>query len=239
MEIGITERGDAALDLDWVPWVERGKPAILITKDPQRLHRLLQDLFNGIVIDKPRHEIVEGIIVHATITGYGGTVLEPHVPKPSDALEGYEELCKLLGFDRVVLRVDPVIPTDEGIKIAKAILERQKFIHSRARISFIDNYTHVKERLKAAGTGLPWESFHAPLELRKRAWEELGKPETCGEPGFECCGCVSEVDCGLFGIDPLLASKGQRKFCSYLANKTELLSNRKPCPHGCLYCYWK
>jgi hypothetical protein len=34
-EIGITERGDVALDLGWLPWVQKGKPAILITKDPR------------------------------------------------------------------------------------------------------------------------------------------------------------------------------------------------------------
>jgi len=63
-EIGITERGDAALDLGWLPWVEDGKPAILITKDPLKLWKelighLLSKKFN--------------IIIHATITGLGGS----------------------------------------------------------------------------------------------------------------------------------------------------------------------
>jgi hypothetical protein len=29
--------------------------------------------------------------------------------------------------------------------------------------------------MKAAGVSLPWETFHAPLELRNWAYEELGQ----------------------------------------------------------------
>jgi hypothetical protein len=36
-EIGITERGDAGLDFGWLPWVKKGLPAILITKNPNEL----------------------------------------------------------------------------------------------------------------------------------------------------------------------------------------------------------
>lgn len=37
--IGITERGDAALDLSWEDWVfAQKRPAILISKDPLKLY---------------------------------------------------------------------------------------------------------------------------------------------------------------------------------------------------------
>ncbi len=37
--IGITERGDAALDTTWEDWVfVQKRPAILISKDPLKLH---------------------------------------------------------------------------------------------------------------------------------------------------------------------------------------------------------
>lgn len=31
-KIGVTERGDPALDLSWLPWVKNGNPTVLITK---------------------------------------------------------------------------------------------------------------------------------------------------------------------------------------------------------------
>ena len=31
----------------------------------------------------------------------------------------------------------------------------------------------------------------------------------------------------------------QRASCSCLSQKVELLSNKKQCHHGCLYCYWR
>jgi hypothetical protein len=138
----------------------------------------------------------------------------------------------------VVLRIDPIIPTIEGTRIAKNIL-RCKEYNGRVRVSFIDQYPHTRQRLKEAGVPLPWDTFHAPLELRKKAYEELGRPEICGEPDFECTGCVSVQDCKTFKIIPEKELKGQRKFCACLLNKKELLSSRHPCGNKCLYCYWR
>jgi hypothetical protein len=58
--IGITERGDAALDMGWKSWVSSGRPAILITKNPRLLMDKLLDVES------------RNIIVHCTITGWGG-----------------------------------------------------------------------------------------------------------------------------------------------------------------------
>ena len=225
--IGITERGDAALDFGWSPWVEQGRPAILISKDPMRLHeRLTKHIVNP----------MPNIIVHATITGYGGTPLEPNVPRPEMALKGYEKLIALLGTKRVVLRVDPVVPSDLGLLLAAEMVHQAE---GRVRISFIDSYDHVRGKMAAAHMSLGWETFHAPFDIRKKAWENLGKPEICGEPGFECTGCVSKVDCETLGVSPGEVGDAQRSYCSCLTNKKELLKNKSQCAHGCLYCYWR
>lgn len=224
--IGITERGDAALDTSWLPWVLDGKPAILISKRPNAMFELLRNFKNI------------NVIVHTTITGFGSTILEPNVPCFEHTISGYCALVGLLGADRVVLRVDPIIPTEKGIETAKSVID--KVLDTRIRISFIDNYDHLKERFKQNEIDqLPWDSFHAPLELRKKVWEELGKPEICGEPDMPCTGCVSEKDCKTLRVKPVDKEKGQRWFCACLANKKELLSNRCQCQHGCLYCYYK
>ena len=225
--IGITERGDAALDPAWTDWVEQGRPAILISKDPMRLYlRLTSHVVNP----------VPNIIVHATITGFGGTQLEPNVPKAAGALKGYENLIELLGVKRVVLRVDPIIPSVFGAQTAEEIANQAK---GRVRISFIDQYPHVKERLFDAHMSLEWESFHAPLGLRKKIWEDMGRPEICGEPGFECTGCVSKLDCETLGVLPGEIDGKQRQYCACLTNKKELLKSRAQCAHRCLYCYWR
>ena len=86
---------------------------------------------------------------------------------------------------------------------------------------------------------LPYE-FHAPLEERIAFWEEVGKPEICGEPFMSCTGCISQLDLETFGIstDEDRTSK-QRNSCCCLALKHELLSNKTRCSHKCLYCYWQ
>jgi len=235
-KIGITERGDAALNTEWLPWVRAGKPAILITKDPQLLYHHLEEFgaWNP------------NVIVHCTITGFGGTILEPNVPPYQASLNAYEKMVTRYGADRVVLRIDPVIPTPKGIDVAMKVLVRAYTI---VRISFIDNYDHVKQRMLTAGVPLPWNSLHAPIEIRINAWQELQKLEQarsdrtgieiCGEPDFECTGCVSDKDCKVLDVTTKTQPTGkQRPACACLALKHELLSNRTRCPHKCLYCYW-
>ena len=67
----------------------------------------------------------EKAILHATITGYGNTQLEPQVPDPSKEMAA---LLKLVddGFPkaRVVVRIDPIIPTDRGLTRAKKDLRQ-------------------------------------------------------------------------------------------------------------------
>jgi hypothetical protein len=226
--IGITERGDPSLDLGWMPWVQEGKPAILITKNPGKLL--------AIFLKNPAESKQYNIIIHATITGMGGSLIEPNVPPRQESLIAYKKLIDFFVPERVVLRIDPIIPTESGIELAKHVIVEKD--DTRVRISFIDLYPHVQKRFKDLGIILPWNTFHAPLDVRKTVWEELGSPEICGEPGFECTGCVSELDCRILNVDPLDFNKGQRKYCACLANKKELLTQKKRCPNLCTYCYW-
>ena len=71
-QIGITERGDAALNLEWYNWVLANKPTILITKNPKKL---IEDFKNN----SGKSIFDFNIILHATITGLGGTAIESNV----------------------------------------------------------------------------------------------------------------------------------------------------------------
>jgi len=233
MKIGITERGDAALDTSWIPWVQEGNPAILITKDP---------FFLFIILGK--HNLLDktNYIVHCTITGMGNTIIEPFVTESQLELASYLDFINHIGPDRTVLRIDPIIPTEKGIETALNIAKKAK---GRVRISFLDMYNHVKERFRQANIPLPYETFHAPLDWRQNAWNtinsEVHSVEVCGEPDFVCTGCVSEKDLKSMNIDYKPKKGGfQRQFCCCcLAEKFELLKNRSRCSHKCLYCYWK
>ena len=80
-KIGATEAGDACLDLSWINKIDSVDSAILITKC------ISQDFIDAALNHK------EKIIIHATITGYGGSILEPNVPKPKDE---FEAICSLI-----------------------------------------------------------------------------------------------------------------------------------------------
>ena len=243
MRIGITERGDAGIYFQDVlrklPTVDG---AILITKDPIIL-------LNSFHMLEPYK-----IIIHATITGYGGTIIEPHVPSPDETLPAYKELVKRLGPEKVVLRVDPIIPTPKGIEVASGIVAHAQ---GRFRVSVLDLYRHVINRFAEEcpllldklisidyGDGVIYkDSIHANASVRVpllNAFKALGA-EICGEPDVECTGCVSKRDLNALGLDLKEVTKVgvQRHYCRCLAIKTELLDQREQCPHGCLYCYWK
>ena len=67
-KIGATEAGDAGLDLTWVTNLARVHGAIVISKS-------ITPEFHDAVL-KYRNKLV----IHATCTGYGGSVVEPRVP---------------------------------------------------------------------------------------------------------------------------------------------------------------
>lgn len=249
-KIGITEAGDAGLDLSWGDKLDSVDGAILITK-----HISLD--FIGMALN---HK--DKLIVHATFTGYGGTVLEPHVPSPREEFMAIMDLVEA-GFpkERVVIRVDPVVPTIKGTRTALSAIKifmDQGF--SRYRISVIDMYPHVRERFKQAGLPSPYGEDFSPskeqldrvdtmVKIAKTHWtDQHNEPlriEACAELGLSepiMCGCISAYDLALFGIcnDEQLDSVGyQRKNCMCYSGKTELLQRRQQCPHNCLYCYWR
>lgn len=251
-KIGITEAGDAGLDLSWAEKLETVDGAVLVTK------RISPSFYGKALEHKDK------LIIHATFTGYGSTVLEPCVPPPYEEFDAIMQLVKG-GFpkERIVIRVDPIIPTPKGTRTALSAIETfmdQDF--SRYRISVIDMYPHVRKRFEQAGLSLPYGNGFAPsksdlarvdemVRIAKARWEARHtdtplRIEACAEPGLKepiACGCISAYDLALLGLcdvnEQLDSSGYQRKDCMCYPGKIELLRCRKQCPHNCLYCYWK
>jgi DNA repair photolyase len=237
--IGIVENTDPCFHLEIFDNLYSGN--IIITK------RLTDKLIEKLVENKDR------CILHFTVTGFGDTKVEPLVPSVEQSFKKFKKLIED-GFpiEHVVLRIDPIVPTERGWKSVEHVLDtfRGSGI-KRVRFSVLDMYKHVKERFEAVGIPLPYETFHAPLEKRLEIRDkltEIGKKdgfevEACGEPGIESISCLSQKDIDILGLTDkikLEGNKGQRKSCSCPANKTQLYKNKmEHCQHGCLYCYIK
>lgn len=236
MKIGITEAGDAGLDFSWVD--KLFDINIIITKHLTiKNERLIKALL----------ENSNRIILHCTCTGYGGTKMERNVPTPSEVHDGVKYLIQS-GFpvSHIVLRTDPIIPTEKGINRVKSIWDLFSDTGiTRCRYSVIDMYPHTKERITAEYGEVPFDTFRAPKKMMdavKYAVENYGTYnfESCAENLPEQVGCVSKRDFDILGV-PFDNTEGgfQRKGCLCVAGKTELLNTKKRCPSGCLYCYWR
>jgi DNA repair photolyase len=238
--IGITEQGDAGLNYKWIETVNSVSAAILITKE-------LNDTFIANVVDR------NNVIVHATVTGWGGSIIEPNVPPTEWSLR---QLCKLheLGFpmNRVVLRVDPIFLSDYGLRVADNVLIAASNTGiKRVRFSFLDLYRHVIKRFR--DNNVPESIYKSRnIDISNMIFDMMSKYsdiyefEACAESVPEKylyfvtqCGCISQKDMDILGIDFKLGKPiGQRVGCMCPINKKELLSSRHPCKHKCLYCYW-
>lgn len=246
MKIGITERGDAGIDFTWTQKLDSVDGAIIISKklSPQLIDALL-------AAQKP-------VVFHCSCTGWGGSWLEPNNPDYVTQLENLRELVNK-GFpaDNIVLRIDPIFPSPEGMARVCNVLNYVT-VHNvpvkRFRISVYDEYKHAKERIIASGHDAFYNgSFYANHDMMQFVIFTLTKYpfvfETCAEDmlsqnsnSFIQTGCVSAKDIELMGLtlpDDISENLQNRNGCHCLGVKTELLENRKRCPNGCLYCYWK
>lgn len=248
MKIGITERGDAGINLEWKDKLKDVDGSILITKN-------ITDEFIDAVLssDKP-------LIVHCTCTGWGHTAVEPNVPDYKYQLMQLKKLINK-GFpaDNCVLRIDPIFPSEKGIERFHSVMK--KFISmdlkvKRIRVSIIDEYKHIKDRYlqrhwKPLYPGTAMYADKNQINLVSDALQEYPNYifETCAEDDLaricintEMCGCISKKDLNIMGLSiegNETENPQNRKGCHCLSCKTELLSSRHPCKNGCIYCYWK
>ena len=229
--IGITERGDAGLDFSWRDKVGKYLFSILITKN-------LNDEFI-------RSAVTAGnVIVHAGITGYGGSAIEPNVPKPAWSVDQLEKLIAA-GFPigRTVARIDPIFPTAKGRATTEVLVRQLSELGiRRIRYSYVDLYGHVLKRFKDAGIEIPAFTEKGFMAELAPQYPEI-RFESCAEGIGDDVGCISAYDFMEFGALPETTriNAQNRRHCKCLAVKVELLDykNNKRCPHQCLYCYWR
>lgn len=255
-KIGLTEWGDPSVNYTWIDNMKYVQGAILITKN-------ITDKFISEVLKISKEKPV---IVHCTCTGWGGTIIEPGVPPYKTQLNQLKKMTET-GFpaERVVLRIDPIYPSINGLKRVHSVLtycfDTLKIPIGRIRISVIDEYKHVKQRYKEAGLpNLYGDSFQASqeqLELVNSLLEPWSKKlnikfELCAENALfalaqekDCYavkGCVNKDDVeklmGLKVPNGMPINGQHRSGCSCLDCKLQLIKrNSGQCPHKCIYCY--
>ncbi len=260
-KIGMTEAGDAGWDLSWFEKLTKYDydGAILITKSVSRPEFMEKGLeLNG---DIP-------FVIHSTITGWGGSIMEPMVPTPEKAVNAVRTLIdKGIAANRFVLRIDPIYPTTEGIEKAQNVIRLAKEIIpdvTRIRVSIYDDYPESRAEICRRGLPPIDDNDKPKKELDRRPTPDQVKMvaealmEAAGESQrFECCaepelakaypgkffwfGCLSERDCDIMDIEVPEGTgiNGQQRYgCRCLMLKQELLSHKRRCPNNCAYCYW-
>lgn len=262
IKIGATDCGEPCFNLSWVDKLKDVDGAVIISKG---LGHESHEFKNALLDNKDK------IIFHCTITGLGGTNVEPNVPDYMTTLRYLDALISL-GFpsNHVVIRIDPIIGSNlfsqlrvddtpvSGMErslvgyqsIIKSIITRATDLGiARFRISFLDIYPHVRKRFKELGFLVPeWAMDFDEMDNWKIFFQDIRVRfpitiESCAEKFLPKCfqvGCISKRDFEILGLDPneCQGKCYQRKTCLCSGNKVELLQDRKPCSHGCLYCFW-
>ncbi len=219
---------------------------VLFSKD---YSPLLRDEF-GLRSALERHRQV---CCHFTITGLGGTRLEPGVPPMSQALEQLAPLAAWLGDSRrLTVRFDPIVYWVEAGEVlsnldaAETVLEASASVGVRqVRVSFAAIYRKMARR-GVEWHDPPWKEKVALARGLVARAEALGLSlSACSQPqlaaaGVLQTGCIDGALLSHLHPDGLAAprgkDRGQRADC-LCTPSVDIGSYGMTCPNGCLYCY--
>jgi len=220
---------------------------VIWTKNPRNI--LVHSQLNRVL------EKLDQIFVLLTVTGLGGTPLEPNVP-PAD--RAFQQLPAIIDFidspRRLAIRYDPLLDVlyqgNERLSNLDSnkfsdILNRAHFLGvERVIVSYVTLYRKVIKRLKANN----FEVLEHPLDeiigsiLNQMIpqVEKLGMElSTCVLPNLTQKGCIDART--LIEMHPLripcsqAKDKTQREECH--CTKALDIGQWFSCYHGCAYCY--
>ncbi|MGQ9513361.1 DUF1848 family protein [Thermodesulfitimonas sp.] len=239
------------------PYFYAEKLATVLTTryPPERVHTVVVwTKFPDTVLVQLRSVLKEyaQVYVHLTITGLGGTVVEPRVPPPEKVLTQIPALIDFLGDPcRLRVRPDPLVVLRrkgeeiENLTAAQAVIREAAGCGVKAfSASFVALYPKVRQRLVRLG----WEAIVPTAAAQRRVWEELSRVAAangatlyaCCVPGLPVSRCIDGAL--LTALHPagekcrLDKARGQREECG-CTHSVDLGWYTMPCPSGCLYCY--
>lgn len=187
--------------------------------------------------------------LHLTITGLGGTLLEPRVPKPDIILQQLDDLITFLGTpDRLNIRFDPIVHfrLKDGNSICNldyfaelAPILEQHYIKT-VTTSWVYIYGKVAKRL--AVFDITTYDFDVAKEsewLHKTAKKHKLVLHGCCVPGWPRSQCINGALLNELHPRGYKASTaraaGQRPLCG--CTRSIDIGWYTACVHGCLYCY--
>jgi DNA repair photolyase len=220
---------------------------VIWTKNPRNM--MVHSKLNRVL------EKLDQIYVLLTVTGLGGSPLEPRAPSADQVFQHLPAIIDFIGSPRrLAIRYDPLIDvlyqgndrlSNLDINRFSDILSR---VHSlgveRVIISYVTLYRKVIKRLKANN----FEILEHPLEeitgfiqnqMIPQAAKLGMKLSTCVLPNLTQKGCIDANT--LIGMHPLgipcsqAKDKTQRGECH--CTKSLDIGQWFSCYHGCLYCY--
>ncbi len=190
-----------------------------------------------------------------TVTGLGGTPLEPRVPEPEQVLKTVPDLIDFLGSPmRIAIRYDPLIDVilDKSLHLSNIDLSLLKSILDsvsatgikRIITSYVTVYPKVKKRLDKYN----FQIIDSPLseikdfilkKMTPQAEKQQMELSTCVLPEITEKGCIDGNI--LTELHPqkepcsLVKDKTQRESCH--CTKSVDIGMWFPCYHNCYYCY--
>ncbi len=198
------------------------------------------------------------VYLHFTVTGLGGTAVEPGAPTLREALAQLPGCVALAGNPlRVSVRFDPVLFWKDGGTVRSNLPFFPEIAAAAAglgirniRTSFAQWYGKTKRR--AAARGFP---FVDPSDEEKRA-HAASLAETAAARGLRLLACCQPALAGIPGVRPsacidanLLESlhpgreaasrrkdRSQRADC-FCTESMDIGSYAQYCHHNCIYCY--
>jgi hypothetical protein len=198
------------------------------------------------------------VYLHFTVTGLGGTAIEPGAVPYREALAELPDLVAFAGHPlRVSLRFDPVLFwEDEGVLRSNFPLFGEVAAAAAAagvrdiRTSFAQWYSKAARR--AVARSFP---FYVPADEEVLACA-AGLAAIAADHGLVLHACCQPLLAGIPGIQPSTCIDGafleslhprrepasrrkdrsQRTDCLCTESK-DIGSYTQACPHGCVYCY--
>ena len=232
--------------------------AKLETINPERIHTLV--IWTKNPLNMFRHgnlnrklRSLDQVFVHLTVTGLGGSRIEPGVPCPDEVISTFDELIELTGSpDRIRWRFDPIFNwrDTDGLQsnidffseLATRFSERNI---TKAITSFCALYPKVIDRFSRIDGLYPAEIDRGErIELRQRLERESGefgvKLDWCCEPDIISDGCINgSILQALHPYKrpaPIDKPKGQRPHCR-CTRSWDIGWYSQSCGGRCAYCY--
>ncbi len=194
----------------------------------------------------------DNLYIHLTVTGLGGTEVEPQAPAWEDTFSALPGLIEFTGGpENIKLRVDPIFRARRGanlydnLDLVREILARGASLGiKRCVTSFACYYPKVKNRMTGAGFALHAHSHEEQAEI----WRELSlyaaklgiRLDACAVPGAPESRCIdaevlADLHPGKLACSSFQPRTREQCGCTHSIDVGGYYT--KACYTGCVYCY--